>query len=48
MSGYAKDELRELGIAAPCSIVAKPFSQERLLAEVRRCVGGRGGGSTAA
>jgi CheY-like chemotaxis protein len=48
MSGYASNELLELGIAAPCSIVAKPFSQERLLAEVHRCVGGRGGGSSAA
>lgn len=48
MSGYANDELRELGIAAPCSILAKPFSQERLLAEVHRCAGSNGGGSTAA
>jgi CheY-like chemotaxis protein len=47
MSGYASNELLELGIAAPCSIVAKPFSQERLLAEVHRCAG-RGGGSSAA
>jgi two-component system, cell cycle sensor histidine kinase and response regulator CckA len=47
MSGYASNELLELGIAAPCSIVAKPFSQERLLSEVRRCAG-RGGGSSAA
>jgi CheY-like chemotaxis protein len=48
MSGYANNELLELGIAAPCGIVAKPFSQERLLAEVHRCVAGRGGGSSAA
>ena len=48
MSGYAGNELLELGIAAPCSIVAKPFSQERLLAEVHRCAGSRGGGSSAA
>jgi CheY-like chemotaxis protein len=48
MSGYASNELSELGIAAPCSILAKPFSQERLLAEVRRCVASRGGGTTAA
>jgi CheY-like chemotaxis protein len=47
MSGYAGNQLLELGIAAPCSIVAKPFSQERLLAEVHRCAG-RGGGSSAA
>jgi CheY-like chemotaxis protein len=48
MSGYASNELLELGIAAPCSILAKPFSQERLLAEVHRCVASRGGGTTAA
>jgi two-component system, cell cycle sensor histidine kinase and response regulator CckA len=47
MSGYASSELLELGIAAPCSIVAKPFSQERLLAEVHRCAG-RGGDTSAA
>ena len=47
MSGYAGNQLHELGIAAPCSIVAKPFSQERLLAEVHRCAG-LGGGSSAA
>jgi CheY-like chemotaxis protein len=47
MSGYAGNQLLELGIAAPCSIVGKPFSQERLLAEVHRCAR-RGGGSSAA
>jgi two-component system, cell cycle sensor histidine kinase and response regulator CckA len=48
MSGYATAALSELGIATPCSIVPKPFHAERLLAEVHRCVRGRGGGSSAA
>jgi DNA-binding NtrC family response regulator len=38
MSGYATGALAELGIAAPCAILAKPFPSERLLEEVRRCV----------
>lgn len=38
MSGYATVALSELGIAAPCSILAKPFLPERLLEEVRRCI----------
>jgi two-component system cell cycle sensor histidine kinase/response regulator CckA len=37
MSGYAPAELTALGIAAPCSILMKPFPAERLLAEVKRC-----------
>lgn len=37
MSGYAPGALAELGIAAPCAILAKPFPAERLLEEVRRC-----------
>ncbi len=37
MSGYASEGLVELGIAAPCSIIPKPFPSERLLEEVRRC-----------
>jgi two-component system cell cycle sensor histidine kinase/response regulator CckA len=37
MSGYATAALAELGIAAPCAILAKPFPAERLLEEVRRC-----------
>jgi DNA-binding NtrC family response regulator len=37
MSGYATAALSELGIAAPCSILTKPFPAERLLAEVQRC-----------
>jgi DNA-binding NtrC family response regulator len=38
MSGYATAALAELGIAAPCSILPKPFPSERLIDEVRRCV----------
>jgi two-component system cell cycle sensor histidine kinase/response regulator CckA len=48
MSGYATAALSEMGIASPCSIVPKPFSAERLLAEVHRCIGQRNGGTTAA
>ena len=38
MSGYAPAELAQRGIAAPCSVLAKPFAPEVLLAEVRRCL----------
>jgi two-component system cell cycle sensor histidine kinase/response regulator CckA len=38
MSGYATGALAELGIVAPCGILAKPFAAERLLAEVERCI----------
>lgn len=38
MSGYATAALNDLGIAPPCSMLIKPFSPERLLAEVRRCL----------
>lgn len=38
MSGYATGALAELGIAAPCAILRKPFPADRLLEEVRRCV----------
>ena len=48
MSGYATAALTELGIATPCSILPKPFSGERLLAEVSRCIRRPGGGSSAA
>jgi two-component system cell cycle sensor histidine kinase/response regulator CckA len=41
MSGYATSALVELGIAAPCGILPKPFAAERLLTEVRRCIGAR-------
>jgi CheY-like chemotaxis protein len=37
MSGYATGALAELGIAAPCAILVKPFPSERLIEEVRRC-----------
>src|SRR5215210_6044907 len=47
MSGYATAALSEMGIATPCSILPKPFPAERLLAEVHRCVRGRGGSSAA-
>ncbi len=40
MTGYAVAELTELGIAAPCATLAKPFPAERLLEEVRRCIKG--------
>lgn len=43
MSGYATAALSELGIAAPCSILNKPFPPDRLLEEVRRCMGGANG-----
>jgi two-component system, cell cycle sensor histidine kinase and response regulator CckA len=48
MSGYANAALTDLGIAAPCSILPKPFSAERLLAEVSRCIRHPDGGSSAA
>jgi two-component system cell cycle sensor histidine kinase/response regulator CckA len=41
ISGYATAALAELGIAAPCAILPKPFLSERLLEEVRRCIGQR-------
>jgi two-component system cell cycle sensor histidine kinase/response regulator CckA len=37
MSGYATGALAELGIAAPCAILPKPFQAGQLLEEVRRC-----------
>jgi len=40
MSGYAGPQLAERGIDAPCSILAKPFSADALIAEVRRCIRG--------
>jgi two-component system cell cycle sensor histidine kinase/response regulator CckA len=38
MSGYGAEDLIARGIAAPCGIVMKPFTPERLLDEVRRCI----------
>jgi two-component system cell cycle sensor histidine kinase/response regulator CckA len=48
MSGYATGALSEMGISTPCSILAKPFSGESLLAEVARCIRRPDGGSSAA
>jgi two-component system, cell cycle sensor histidine kinase and response regulator CckA len=48
MSGYATESLAELGITTLCSILAKPFTAERLLDEVDRCIRRRDGGSSAA
>ena len=41
MSGYAGPELAARGIEAPCSMLAKPFSAETLVTEVRRCIRGQ-------
>lgn len=41
MSGYGLDELAQHDIAAPCSVLGKPFSPERLVSEVRRCISER-------
>jgi two-component system, cell cycle sensor histidine kinase and response regulator CckA len=38
MSGYGPPALAERGISAPCSVLSKPFSAERLVAEVHRCI----------
>ena len=40
MSGFASTELTAMGIAAPCALLTKPFTPERLVEEVRRCLGG--------
>jgi CheY-like chemotaxis protein len=40
MSGYATAQLEGMGIATPCGILGKPFSGERLIGEVRRCLEG--------
>jgi DNA-binding NtrC family response regulator len=40
MSGYAARELEGMGIAAPCALIIKPFSADRLVEEVRRCLRG--------
>ncbi len=41
VSGYAPAELAARGISAPCAVLAKPFTPERLLEEVRRCLPAR-------
>lgn len=38
MSGFAAAQLEGMGISAPCGVLAKPFSAERLVEEVRRCL----------
>jgi two-component system, cell cycle sensor histidine kinase and response regulator CckA len=38
MSGYGAARLTEMGIAAPCGVLLKPFPPEALVAEVRRCM----------
>ncbi len=41
MSGYGIDELAQRDIASPCGVLGKPFTPERLLSELRRCIGDR-------
>jgi two-component system cell cycle sensor histidine kinase/response regulator CckA len=41
MSGYAGPQLVERGIQTPCSVLAKPFHPDQLVAEVRRCIRGQ-------
>ena len=38
MSGYGAEQLAGRGIVSPCGVLAKPFSPQLLLAEVRRCL----------
>lgn len=38
MSGYGTEQLAGRGIVSPCGVLAKPFSPELLVAEVRRCI----------
>jgi two-component system cell cycle sensor histidine kinase/response regulator CckA len=41
MSAYAEGELAEMGVVSPCGVLPKPFPAERLVQEVRRCMGKR-------
>jgi two-component system cell cycle sensor histidine kinase/response regulator CckA len=41
MSAYAQTELAGMGVVAPCGVLPKPFSAERLVQEVRRCLSKR-------
>ncbi len=41
MSGYGTEELNLRGISAPCGLLLKPFSRERLLDEIQRCLATR-------
>jgi CheY-like chemotaxis protein len=38
MSGYGAADLEARGIAPPCSLLAKPFLPDQLIAEVERCI----------
>ena len=38
MSGYGAADLERRGLAAPCGILPKPFTPDRLVAEVERCI----------
>jgi DNA-binding NtrC family response regulator len=40
MSGYATAHLADVGVAAPCAVLAKPFSVQALVDQVRRCLNG--------
>jgi hypothetical protein len=39
MSGYGTTELMDRGVSVPCGLLAKPFPPDRLIEEVRRCLG---------
>lgn len=41
MSAYAQAELAGMGVVSPCGVLPKPFPAERLIQEVRRCMGKR-------
>jgi DNA-binding NtrC family response regulator len=41
ISGFGTEELAQRGIASPCAVLSKPFSSDRLIAEVRRCIAER-------
>ena len=41
MSAYEAGQLADHGISSPCAVLAKPFTPERLLQEVRRCLAAR-------
>lgn len=47
MSGYGTAELLERGVSVPCGLLAKPFPPDRLIEEVRRCLGGQPAGRAA-
>lgn len=38
MSGYGTAQLTDRGITTACAVLAKPFSRERLVDEVKRCL----------